>query len=107
MKTPVATYGLCEGVQRGDKYKIRMEANPSPKRFEDDEEVEIIDFVDPDKGRPPCCRNNKARLLKFKGYKDPQWHPLWIIDCSKCPFYDLEWHWPGPTDYVTKGDTDR
>lgn len=104
MKTPVATYGLCEGVERGSTFKIRKEFDTGPKFLEEKEAVEIADFCD--KSRPPQCRNEKARLLKFKGDEDGQWHPMWIINCKRCPFYDPTWSWPGnePGGYLTKGD---
>lgn len=88
MKIPVATYGLCKGLARGDKFKIRKEANNISGRFKDGEEVEIVDFVGTNKSRVPGCMYVGARLLKFKGHEDPQYHPLWIINCNKCPFYN-------------------
>ena len=105
MKTPVATYGLCEGVARGDKFKIREGFNAEYRFFEESLEVEIYDFCD--KSRPPQCRNDKAKLLKFKGNEEGQWHPMWIINCKKCPFYDPTWSWPDdhPNDSLVKGDT--
>lgn len=116
MKMPVATYGLCEGIARGDKFKIRKEADAIPGRFEDGEEIEIVDFVDADKSRAtrrfpvPGCMNVGARLLKFKDHEGSQWHPLWIIDCNKCPFYDPNMEEPlrsrmdSGYDYLTKGN---
>lgn len=85
--TPEETYGLCADLKRGSKYKIRKELDIT-HRFEDGEEVEIVAFTDINAGRPPSCKNIRARLLKFKGHKDPIWHPLWIINCPECPFYD-------------------
>lgn len=103
---PVATYGLCEGLARGDKFKIRKETDAIPGRFKDGEEVEIVDFVGTDKSRVPCCMNISARLLKFKDYEGPQWHPLWIINCNKCPFYNPDMGEPLPDDedFLTKGN---
>lgn len=114
VKTPVATYGLCEGIERGSKFKVRKEDYPEHEFFEEREEVEITDFWD--ESRLPQCRNEKARLLKFKGSEKGQWHPSWIINCRKCPFYDPTWHWdvrrlrrlndPGedPDGLITKGN---
>lgn len=83
----VNTDGLCEGLQRGDKYKIRTEMDEATHFFEEGAEVVIMDFV---KGSPPAqCKNSEARLLVFVGHEPSQWHPLWIINCHECPFYDL------------------
>lgn len=103
---PVATYGLCASLQRGDKFQIRKEADTIPGRFKDGEEVEIADFGDISKGRVPCCKNIRARLLKFKGHEGPQWHPIWIVDCTECPFYspDIEKPLRSHKGYLTKGN---
>ncbi len=94
----------CRRLLVGAKFKIRKEADAIPNLFEDGEEVEIASFVDVSKGRLPCCKNIKARLLKFKGHEDSHWHPLWIINCDKCPFYDpnIEDPLPGDEDYIIK-----
>ncbi len=101
METPVAT---CECIERGDKYKIRKNAQLQHGVLEEKEEVEIIDFYD--KSRPPQCRNEKARLLKFKCKEGAQWHPAWIINCRECQFYDPTWRWPGKHigDFTAKGE---
>lgn len=85
--TSEETFGLCRDLRCGNKYKIRKKADAISGRFKDGEEVEITDFVE---GHLPCCKNVRARLLKFKGHSDKgaQWHPLWIINCPACLFYD-------------------
>ncbi len=82
---PVATYGLCEGFQRGDKCKIREEVDTATHFFEEGADVTILDFTE--KRRPPQCKNDKARLLIFKD-SESYWHPMWIINCKVCPFDD-------------------
>jgi len=85
---PVNTNGLCEALQRGDKFQIRKEVDDASHFFENGAEVEIVDFSE---DQPPQCKNSKARLLEFKDKGMSQWHPMWIINCSECPFYDTHW----------------
>jgi len=80
--TPVNTYGLCEGIQRGDKFKVRGVGTILEKGTM----VEIADLCKDNP--PPQCKNLKAKLLQFKDHGSSPWHPLWVINCHECPFYD-------------------